>query len=112
MTIIFRHEKPRKQLLEKGVVYTIRRHPRSRLGRDWATDRRDGEKIANVYISLVGCFPAEDLTPYVAQSGFETLDGWVQAYKEINPGILGSTGWLYRVELRMPIVFRRVELGK
>jgi len=100
MPIIFASEKACRRLLEKGIVYTFRLKPRLDIGRSWATDRRNGKKIANVYITYVAHLSLRELAPYVEQSGFESLDEWITAIKELNPKMKVNSGWLYKVERR------------
>jgi len=74
MPIIFMNEKARKQLLENGIAYTLRQHARKTKGKDWATDKRGGKKIADVYIKLERRASICDLMPFIGQSGFNSLD--------------------------------------
>ena len=114
MVMIFAHEKVRAHLLEKGIVYTFRKdHPktsdgvRKQIGDDWATDRRTGKKIADIHITPVEYFIDSRngkrrryvLVTYVEESGFDTVEEWTQAIKQLNPNQL-THGWIYKVTLR------------
>jgi hypothetical protein len=95
--MIFADEKARRQLLEKGFVYTfrIRKH---KVGRDWATDRRGGRKICDIDVMLVREIASpEELIPYVIGSGFNNAYEWVRAIRRLNPKLRQIRGYLYRV---------------
>lgn len=94
--IIFSNHKARERLLKKGIVYTFRVRRRRKLGRDWATDRYGGKKICNVMVFEVGSYAPKQLYPFVKESGFNSLDEWVEEIKSLNDG-LPETGWLYLV---------------
>jgi len=115
MVMIFAHEKVREYLLEHGLVYTYRRHHpktadgiRPQIGRDWATDRRTGKKIAD--ISVTPIIPIDILNmgkvlaKYVRDSGFyigygridEAVSDWARAINALNPNA-PTSGWIYRV---------------
>ena len=104
MVIIFQSEKPRRFLLENGIVFTFRLHRRKSVGRDWMTDRRGGRKIADVYVEEVGLFNSLKLDPYVPYSGFASVEEWNEEIKRIlkwdklPPN--GWRGWLYEVSLK------------
>jgi hypothetical protein len=97
MVIIFSSEKARKQLLEKGIVATFRAHRKLKTGRDWATDKREGKKLADVIILEVGRFDPRDLKNYVYNSGFDSLDEWLLEIIKLNKGRIPIFGWLYLV---------------
>ena len=103
MVIIFQNRQVREYLLEHGKVYTYRKgfEKRRRIGRDWATDRRCGKKIADVDIRVVSSISRENLlgalSPFYGQSGLGTVENWIQAIKDLNRGEVPEYGWLYRV---------------
>lgn len=88
MVMIFQSEKARKQLMEKGFVFTFRYIIISddrKLGKDWITDKRCGKKIADVIVSLASrpIFPIPmSLIPYVFASGFDSVEEWVEEIKK------------------------------
>jgi len=127
MVMIFGHPKVREYLLEHGLVYTYRKNHkktadgiRPQTGRDWATDRRLGKKIADIYITPVehiDCpINTNLLRKYARESGFYTgeapygsfytglgpidlaVSEWSIAIKSLNPKS-PSNGWIYRVEV-------------
>ncbi|MBC8225340.1 hypothetical protein H8E65_12180 [Candidatus Bathyarchaeota archaeon] len=109
MVIIFQNRQVREHLLEHGKVYTYRKgfEKRKRIGRDWATDRRCGKKIADVDIMVISAITRENLIrvlsqgddegSFYEQSGLGTVENWVQAIKDLNRGEGPEYGWLYRV---------------
>ncbi|MBA7602424.1 hypothetical protein ES703_09513 [subsurface metagenome] len=121
MVMIFAHEKVREYLLEHGMVYTFRTHHkktadgiRPQVGRDWATDRRTGKKIADIFITPIEPISSLNigkvLTKYAKESGFYrdpflfenafsvAIFDWARAINALNPN--GPTaGWIYRVEV-------------
>jgi hypothetical protein len=97
MVMIFADENARRQLLEKGFVYTFRTH-QHKVGRDWATDKRGGRKICDIDIMLVKEIDsAEELIPFVDSSGFRNVYEWVRAIRRLNPKLREIQGFLYRV---------------
>jgi len=100
MVMIFQSEKPRRFLLENGIVFTFRVHRRLMTGKDWITDKRGGHKIANVIVEAEGAFSPADLGTYVAYSGFDSLEEWHEEVKRVlNWHRLPPVGWLYKVSL-------------
>ncbi len=109
MVIIFQNRQVREYLLENGKVYTYRKglETRKQLGRDWATDRRCGKKIADVDIKAVSSISRENILealrqsdedgPFYKQSGLGTVETWIQTIKDLNRGEIPESGWLYRV---------------
>ena len=99
MVMIFANENARTQLLKHGVVVTFR-VKKHKEGKDWATDRRCGKKIANInvaYLEIVeGVIP---LARNVELSGFLHVWDWVEAIKSFHKLNL-VRGYLYKVELR------------
>jgi hypothetical protein len=95
--MIFTDENARRQLLEKGVVYTFRTH-KHKEGRDWATDKRRGKKICDVKVEFVEEIRLpEQLIKYVGESGFEHIWDWLSAIHRLNPKMKKIEGYLYKV---------------
>ena len=99
MVMIFAVDKARRQLLEKGRVFTFRDHIH-KVGFDWATDKRGGKKICNISITLAAnpIPTVEQLAPYTQYNGFETTEEWVDIIKGLH-GNTRSAGYLYRVDI-------------
>jgi len=97
MPIVFSSEKPRKQLLEHGIVYTFRAKRRKRVGDNWAKSSRNGTKICDVYIEEIDLIGSLRLMPYVKLSGFDDLGEWVLEIIRLNEGKILARGWLYKV---------------
>lgn len=122
MVTIFACKPVLKYLLEHGFVITFRDHMLKdnngvSIGTDckglgWITDKRGGKKIADVKILWwndyhnVG-FTVEGnqldwkkiLEEYVEDSGFKTVDDWIEVIKRFCHGSIPSIGYLYYVEL-------------
>ena len=117
MVMIFQNEKVREFLLEYGAVYTFRKHHkktadgiRPQIGRDWATDRRTGKKIADIKITPMILINANNmgqvLTMFVRESGFyighgrvdDAVSEWARAINSLNPNA-PTAGWIYCVEV-------------
>jgi len=117
MVMIFNHPRVRGYLLENGLVYTFRKHHkktpdgiRPQIGKDWATDKRCGKKIADVKITPVvpiDCLNmGQVLTKYARESGFyvghgrvdDAVNEWTRAINSLNPDE-PTQGWIYRVEI-------------
>lgn len=100
MVMIFSSDKARNQLLNKGIVYTIR-HFRKSIGLDWMTNRRGGKKICNIRITLIDTGRYKELLAiahfYVYESGFESVEEWINIYKSYRKSKC-PTFWLYKVE--------------
>ena len=100
MVISFSLEKPRKQLLEKGYVYTVRKKRRKRTGRTWWNKGRLQPKEGDVDVSEMGEVQRYDLKGYVEGSGFNTMKEWCEAIADVNnwpelkPGV---KLWFYAV---------------
>ena len=99
MRIRFDSERARDYLLRHGRVYTLR---------TWYSPRQvgalaisGGKPIGLVSISLIGAVPldSEVLAKYVGESGFGSVDEWVEEFKGLNKGRKIKTAYLYRVEL-------------
>ena len=100
--ISFSVQEARNQLLKEGIVYTFRWKRRKKTGKDWATDKRNNPKIADVYIEEIGRVRANwnDLEMYATQSGFKDAIQWyLQIQKMPHKGGL-LWGWLYKVTIR------------
>lgn len=84
MVISFSVEKARKQLEDKGVVYTLRLNKRKRVGKTWYNHFRGDTKKGDVYIYYVGDFlnRTYQLKHYVINSGFGSLREWLEKAKE------------------------------
>ncbi len=117
MVMIFAQDNVREYLLEHGLVYTFRKHHkktadglRPRTGRDWITDKRNGKKIADIYIIPMEPIDAlnmgQVLSNYARESGFhlghgrvdDAVSEWARAIKSFNlreP----TAGWIYKVEI-------------
>ena len=102
--MIFQSEKSRKQLLNKNIVFTFRKvcPEQRKLGKDWATDKRGGEKIADIMVFSDGRFikPIPKLLePYLLFSGFDSVDDWIDEIKRLNKpdDLIGFTGEIYCV---------------
>ena len=100
MVIIFSNEKARNQLLNKGIVFTIR-HIRHIEGKDWMTDKRGGKKICNVRIIFCASGTYRDLRNiahnYVNDTGFESIEEWINIIMGFGK-VKHYTFWLYRVD--------------
>jgi len=97
MVTVIENEKIRKKLLEDGWVVIFREEPRS-IGKDWMTDRKGNNKICDVHIAPAGTISSVSmLTPYVKDSGFETLQEWLGEMKRMNPRITRAIGYLYKI---------------
>jgi hypothetical protein len=94
------NEKARNQLLNKGIVYTLR-HIRHNIGLDWCTDKRGNKKICNVRITYCDNGNYSKLfkiaSDYLSYTGFETKEEWLNAFMGFSKYYY-STFWLYRVE--------------
>ena len=89
MVMIFQSEKPRKQLLEKGVVFTWRKMSIGgrKLGKDWATDKRGGTKIADILVfsDENTVYPIHSMLGlYIKYSGFDSVDEWINEILRVN----------------------------
>ena len=115
--MIFNQPRVRAYLLEHGLVYTYRKHHektadgvRLQTGRDWATDKRCGKKIADILVTpmepINGLNMGQTLTKYARESGFyaghgrvdDAVSEWTQAINSLNPDE-PTKGWIYQVEV-------------
>lgn len=98
--IIFADETARAQLVEHGEVVTFRTSQRT-TGETWWRETRTGTKEGDVTVEEIG--PADpgdpnDLREHRPLSGFETVEAWQIAIRELNDEM--SDGYLYRVMSR------------
>jgi len=111
MVISFSQSLARKQLLDKGEVYTYRWTRRSFFRREkgeveytWANSGRGTQKIANVEIREVGQMDgadSRDLEPYYEKSGFWSAEYWSLICVDFQGGIHARhKGYLYHVKKR------------
>lgn len=99
--IIFADGTARSQLLEDQEVVTFRKSSRT-TGDTWWRQSRLGPKEGDVEVEEIGQVSPLDrdqLEEYRELSGFETVEAWQQAIRELN-GSLPSSGFLYRVTHR------------
>ena len=100
LVIRFYSEKALRQLLESGLVYTLRARPR-RTGLARVVSRSGIVGIA--YIRLIGVVDLsrpDSLRPYLAYSGFNSIGEWVGEFRRLNGG--ASRAFLYEVRLLKP----------
>lgn len=97
--VIFSNETARGQLEEHGVVITFRTRERT-TGSTWWRESRTGPKRGDCWI-----FKEEDVDPrqpqsplenYVELSGFDSVEDWLAAIRELH-GKVPPSGYLYRV---------------
>lgn len=115
MVMIFANKKVRDYLLSQGTVYTYRKTHRKTLdgirpqiGKDWATDRRGGTKIADIFITPMEPIDSQNMSrvlrKYARDSGFyeritqKAINDWAQAIQHLNP-FAPRAGWIYKVEV-------------
>jgi len=110
--IVFKHPRALNHLLTKGVVYTLRRFNRSKGVVELRTDK-GGPSIAEVFVELVGFVKSADgkyvvqapdgsetpLDEYVKESGFDTVEEWIDAYKKLHKYRSANQARLFRVKL-------------
>lgn len=99
--IIVSHPVAQRQLREDGELITYRASERT-TGETWWRESRTGEKQGDVRVEkvypVVARGKAKGLNHYVQDSGFESVEAWQAAIRELNDGI-PEIGYLYRVEL-------------
>lgn len=98
--IIFSDGTAREQLLSDGEVVTFRKSSRT-TGDTWWRESRLGPKQGDVMVEEIGeanPWRTEELAPYRELSGFESVEDWQQAIRNLN-GSLPRNGFLYRVTL-------------
>lgn len=100
--IIFANETARGQLEEDGVVMTFRATSRT-TGSTWWRESRTGPKRGDVLVMLEDEIdprpPQSPLEEWVDLSGFESIEAWQDAIREMH-GELPESGYLYRVVKR------------
>ena len=103
MVMIFSSEKAREQLRTMGEVVTFRVKESKVLGDDWATDKRGGKKLFEIYVDIQeeNIAPCE-LGDYVENSGFKTLKEWVAEIKHLHNCGEEVKGFLYYVATKPP----------
>ena len=109
MVMIFNSEKAREQLRTMGEVITFRLKERKVVGFDWATDKRGGKKLFDVFVEEEG----KDITPmdledYIEYSGFKSLEEWIGEITRLHKCSANAKGFLYRVAT-YPVSFREKE---
>lgn len=118
MVITFSLEKPLNHLLNTKYIYTFRIKKRKRIGKNWFNDGRLKKKIGNCYISLRDAYDyylitdkerpvffigskytvfSQFLRPYHKNSGFDSIDEWIDAIIKLNKGKIPLTGYIYLV---------------
>lgn len=99
--IIFSDETARRQLLTENEVVTFRKSPRT-TGDTWWRETRLGPKKGDVLVEEIGSvnpLRKSELAEYRELSGFETVEAWQKAIRELN-GALPTEGYLFRVQRR------------
>lgn len=99
--IIFSDHTARTQLLDVGEVVTFRKSSRT-TGDTWWRETRLGPKEGDVEVEEIGQVNPMDkdqLSEFSELSGFESVEAWQKAIRELN-GTLPSSGFLYRVTHR------------
>jgi len=97
MVMLFMNPTVRNFLLSKGYVYTFR-IKRHNWGKDWATDKRAGRKLCDIFVENEWRVSGiNDLRPFVHASGFDSIGEWVEAIKQFNPKLKFLEGFVYLV---------------
>lgn len=93
--IVFSNETARSQLVEDGSVVTFRTGKRTTGRTHWRTSRT-GTKRGDVVVGEIGAIdPTGDaLRAYVGLSGFETVEAWRSAIRDLH-GDVPESGYLY-----------------
>jgi len=87
--VIFSDPRPLRHLLKEGFVFTVRRR-RKRIGRCWIAKSRHGRKICDGVIipyaelGTVNSGNLLTLRMVAKNSGFNTVDEWVDAIKKFH----------------------------
>ena len=98
--IRFYSEKALRQLLNTGIVYTLRARPR-RTGLARVASRSGIVGIAYIrLVSVVDLSRPDSLKPYLAYSGFNSIGEWVREYRRLNGNV--DKAFLYEVRLVKP----------
>lgn len=98
--ILFADETARAQLVENGEAVTFRASQRT-TGDTWWRETRTGTKEGDVRVEEIeSADPSDpdDLRDYRPLSGFESVEEWQDAIRELNGKM--SDGYLYRVTQR------------
>ena len=99
--IFFNSEKARKHLLEKGYVYTLRFPRRTGKGKAIKGNNSNREFLCFVYITFIKKIKdPKELEPYVNESGFNSVDEWVNEVKRFHGGFYAQ--YLYKVKIIPP----------
>jgi hypothetical protein len=74
----------KKQLENKGFVYTLRPLERKHIGKEWYNHYRGDIKRGDVHIQFIGNFlnKESELETYVKNSGFKSLQEWLKKAKK------------------------------
>ena len=95
--IRFYSEKALRQLLESGIVYTLRARPR-RTGIARVVSKSGVIGLARVrLIGIIDLSRPDSLKPYLAYSGFSSIEEWVSEFERLNG--FASKAFLYEVRL-------------
>ena len=95
--IRFYSEKALRQLLDSGIVYTLRGRPR-RTGLARMASKSGIVGLAQVrLIGIVDLSRPDSLKPYLAHSGFNSIGEWVSEFKRLNGDV--DKAFLYEVRL-------------
>jgi len=98
--VIMAHPVARARLERAGVVHSFRTSDRTTGETHYRTERT-GTKEADVRIEKMTdelSPTARNLSIYRVGSGFQSVEAWQNAIKEVHGG-LDCTGYVYRVEL-------------
>jgi hypothetical protein len=98
--IQFSHRNARRQLINKGYVYTYRKNGREKTGKDWAGAEHGNSKICEVHVHRIGIITSiGELFPYIEESGFSNFPEWEAAIQQLNKGAPLFPGYLYAVSV-------------
>ena len=98
--MIFNSEKAREHLRTMGEVITFRLKERKVVGFDWATDKRGGKKLFDVFVEEERRDVAPtDLEDYVEYSGFKSLKEWISEITRLHKCGTTTKGFLYWVAI-------------
>ena len=98
MVMIFQSEKALNHLMKYGYVFSFRVNRRKKNGYDWIARRRRGKAIAYVTVKEIAKIPISDLSHYLFESGFDSVNEWVEEIKLLN-GYVPDSGYIYFVKL-------------
>jgi hypothetical protein len=95
--IIFSHRVPRAQLCNEGTVVTYRTSDRT-TGETWWRKSRTGPKQGDVIVEEIGVGDVSYLTlaAHVEESGFASVEQWLDAIREVHETRSLAGGHLYR----------------